>query len=94
MAWLNSEESETMVSTKPFYEIQVQGHFSTQLATWFDDLTVTNQPDGKALLSGPIVDQAALYGVLLKINNLGLTLIAVNPSDTPGQAHAGGEAKH
>jgi hypothetical protein len=61
-----------------FYQIRVKGHFSPQLAGWFDDLTVTNEPDGAALLSGFIIDQAALYGVLLKIHHLGLTLLSVN----------------
>ena len=66
-----------------FYQIRVKGHFSPQLATWFDDLTVTNEPDGGALLSGFIIDQAALYGVLLKIHHLGITLLSVNRIASP-----------
>jgi hypothetical protein len=61
----------------------VRGHLSPQLAAWFDDLTVTNQPQGEAVLAGALSDQAALYGVLFKINNLGLTLLAVTPLAAP-----------
>ncbi len=67
-----------MSYTQEFYQIRVKGHLSPQLAEWFDGLAVTNERDGNALLSGFIVDQAALYGVLLKMHNLGLTLLSVN----------------
>lgn len=67
-----------MTSMPDFYQIRVKGHLSPKLAAWFDEFTVTNEPDGSAVLSGFIVDQSALYGVLLKIHNLGLTLLSVN----------------
>jgi hypothetical protein len=60
------------------YQIRVRGHFDETLAGWFDGLTITNQEDGDALLTGPIQDQAALHGILNRISNLGLTLISVN----------------
>lgn len=63
-----------------FYLIRVRGHLEAQWAAWFDGLTITNGPDGEAVLAGPILDQAALYGVLVKIRDLGLPLIAVQPS--------------
>jgi hypothetical protein len=66
-----------------FYQIRVKGHFSPQLAAWFDDLTVTNTPEGEAVLSAYIIDQAALYGVLLKIHHLGMTLLSVNRIASP-----------
>ncbi|HEX6608146.1 MAG TPA: hypothetical protein VF276_14670 [Chloroflexia bacterium] len=71
------------VQGAPVYEIRVRGHLSPQLAAWFDDLTVTNQPQGEAVLAGVLSDQAALYGVLFKLNNLGLTLLAVTPLAVP-----------
>jgi hypothetical protein len=61
------------------YEIQVKGHLDDTLASWFDGLTVSNLEEGIALLSGSLPDQAALQGALNRINNLGLTLISVNP---------------
>ncbi|MCB0114008.1 MAG: hypothetical protein KDD84_07950 [Caldilineaceae bacterium] len=60
------------------YEIKVHGQLDDQWRAWFDDLKVTPTEDGDTILSGAIVDQAALYGVLKRINNLGLRLISVN----------------
>ena len=61
-----------------FYHIRVNGHLDDSWAEWFEGLTISNQEDGEALLSGQIQDQAALHGVLNRISNLGLTLISVN----------------
>jgi len=58
------------------YEIRIAGHLPPQWSTWFEGLTVTLEPDGTTLLSGPVVDQAALYGLLKKVRDTGL--IAVN----------------
>jgi hypothetical protein len=60
------------------YEIRLRGHLNARWADWFDGLTLTQQSDGTTLLIGPIVDQAALHGVLGKVRDLGLPLIAVN----------------
>ena len=59
-------------------QIRVKGHLSDQWAEWFGGLTIENQPDGEAVLSGPLPDQAALHGVLNRIRDIGLTLVAVN----------------
>ncbi len=67
-----------------FYEIRVKGHLDGRWSEWFDGLTIVNVEDGDALLSGEIVDQAALHGVLNKVRDLGLPLLAVRgagPSD-------------
>lgn len=61
------------------YQILVKGELDARWHTWFDDLTLTVTEDGNTLLSGVIVDQAALHGVLNKIKNLGLELISVSP---------------
>jgi hypothetical protein len=66
-----------------YYCITVQGHLEAHWTAWFDGLTITNAPDGRAVLTGLIVDQAALYGVLVKIRDLGLPLIAVQPDTGP-----------
>lgn len=65
------------MTTDEVYQIRVKGHLGPKWATWFDGLTITNEPGGEAVLVGPVVDQAALHGLLVKIRNLGLPLIAV-----------------
>lgn len=60
------------------YQIRVKGHLDDALASWFEGLTISNQEDGDALLTGHIQDQSALHGILNRISNLGLTLISVN----------------
>lgn len=61
------------------YQIRLEGHLSRQWTDWFDGLTITQTAEGDTLLTGPVVDQAALHGVLKKVRDLGLTLISVNP---------------
>jgi hypothetical protein len=60
------------------YHIKVEGHLRVQWAEWFEGLHITLEPDGTTLLSGPVIDQAALYSLLKKVRDTGLTLIAVN----------------
>jgi len=64
---------------QPQYEIQIAEQLDGRWQEWFDGLTITSTAGGHTLLVGLIQDQAALHGVLKKINNLGLTLISVNP---------------
>ena len=59
------------------YEIRVKGHLDTRWAAWFDGLSLTQEGGGTTLLAGPVVDQAALYGVLRKVRDLGLPLVSV-----------------
>jgi hypothetical protein len=60
------------------YQIRVQGHLDGRWAEWFDGLCLTHQSDGTTLLQGSVVDQAALHGLLAKVRDLGLPLIAVS----------------
>ncbi len=64
---------------QPQYEIKIAEQIDGRLREWFEGLTITSTADGHTLLVGFLQDQAALHGVLKKINNLGLTLISVNP---------------
>ncbi len=57
--------------------ITVERHLDPTWSEWFDGLTILNLEDGKAVLAGPLVDQAALHGVLAKIRDLGLPLAEV-----------------
>jgi len=59
------------------YQIRLEGHLSAQWSDWFEGLTVTLQDQGDTLLTGPLIDQAALYGLLRRVRDLGLTLISV-----------------
>ena len=63
------------------YRIELKGHLDEAWLDWFEGLTITNQANGKVVLSGQLPDQAALQGVLQRISSLGLTLISVNPID-------------
>ena len=70
------------------YEIRVKGHLGSRWAAWFDGLTLTHESDGTTLIHGPVVDQAALYGLLQKIRDMGLPLVSVtqvepDQSDVP-----------
>lgn len=66
-----------------YYHFTIRGHLDGCWAIWFEGLTINNRPDGDAVLSGPIEDQAALHGVLTKLRDYGLPLIAVRPEDQP-----------
>jgi len=59
------------------YQIRVKGHLGTAWSTWFEGLRICNEPSGEAVLMGPLPDQAALHGVLNRVRDLGLVLIAV-----------------
>jgi hypothetical protein len=59
------------------YEIRVKAHLSVDWSDWFTGLTIRQEADGETVLSGSL-DQAALHGVLAKIRDLGLALVAVN----------------
>jgi hypothetical protein len=64
------------------YEIRIGGRLAPRWATWFDGMTLTPACDGTTVLAGPVADQAALHGVLARIRDLGLPLIAVTRLDT------------
>jgi hypothetical protein len=66
-----------MKTSPTWYEIRVEGGLTTQWVEWFDGLDITQQ-NNETLLTGPVADQAALYGLLKKVRDLGLPLISVN----------------
>jgi hypothetical protein len=60
------------------YQIRIKGHLGRPWADWFGELTITLEENGETLLTGPVVDQAALHGLLRKVRDLGTPLISVN----------------
>jgi hypothetical protein len=67
------------------YEIRVKGHLDDRWVHWFGGLTITLEDNGVTLLTGPVVDQAALFGLLKKVRDTGMTLLSVNRVE-PGPA--------
>jgi hypothetical protein len=65
------------------YQIRIKGHLSHQWTDWFEGLTITLEDDGDTLLTGPVIDQAALHGLLKKVRDLGMPLVSVSPVE-PG----------
>ena len=59
------------------YEIRLRGHLDTRWTAWFGGLSLTHESDGTTVIHGSVVDQAALHGLLSKVRDLGLPLIAV-----------------
>ena len=84
--------SETHTSTgdqdEPgLYEIRIKGLLDDRWASWFGGLTLTREDNGETLLTGPVVDQAALHGLLRKVRDLGVPLLSVTRV-RPDQADA------
>jgi hypothetical protein len=63
------------------YEIRLTGHLDAHWTAWFDGLTVSHENDGTSVISGQIVDQAALHGLLQRVRDLGLPLVSVRKVD-------------
>lgn len=60
------------------YQIRIKGHLSDQWTGWFEGLTITLETNGDTLLTGSVVDQAALFGLLKKVRDLGIPLVSIN----------------
>ena len=69
------------------YEIRIKGHLDQQWTEWFEGLTITLEDNGDTLLTGPVIDQAALHGLLRKVRDLGMPLLSVD-SVKPDQEDA------
>ncbi len=76
-------QSETNPAPPLIYQIRVRSQLPSGWSGWFDGLTITLEENGHMLLTGPVIDQAALYGILKKVRDLGMPLISVNPLPLP-----------
>jgi hypothetical protein len=74
----NELEPKTDPSQPVVYQIRLKGHLGSQWTDWFGGLTITLEEDGDTLLTGPVVDQAALYGLLKKVRDVGIPLVSVS----------------
>jgi hypothetical protein len=73
-----NNQPETNLDHPMIYQIKVRSHLGSDWTEWFEGLTVTLEENGNTLLTGPVIDQAALYGLLKKVRDLGMILISVN----------------
>ena len=81
----NKLEPKTNSDQPVIYQIRIKGHLDREWTDWFEGLTITLVEDGDTLLTGPVIDQAALHGLLKKVRDLGMPLVSVSPLE-PGQA--------
>ena len=76
---MSNKRNPIINSSQPIvYQIRLKGLLSHQWTEWFEGLTITLEEDGNTLLTGTVVDQAALHGLLKKVRDLGMPLISVN----------------
>jgi hypothetical protein len=78
---------ETDPNQQIIYQIRIKGHLDNRWRDWFDGMTISLEETGDTLITGPVVDQAALHGLVKKVRDLGLPLISVNRID-PGQTRS------
>ncbi len=83
-----TRESSTVGDTSRQYVIRVKGHLDARWATWFDGLRLTNESNGTTTIHGPVVDQAALHGLLHKLRDLGIPLISLMQVEPTTDARA------
>jgi hypothetical protein len=73
------------------YQIRLKGHLDARWAGWFDGLTLVRDKDGTTVIRGPVIDQAALHGLLQKVRDIGLPLVSVAREDPDSSANPQGE---
>jgi len=94
----NKFNPKTDESKPTLYKIRIKGHLDREWTDWFEGLTITLEEDGTTLLTGTVIDQAALHGLLKKVRDLGMPLLSVCPVEpgsatTRGTGQADGDVK-
>jgi hypothetical protein len=80
---MSNEQNEKAMT----YQIRIEGQLGQQWTDWFDGLSITPGEDGTTLLTGPVLDQSALHGLLKKVRDLGAPLVSVNRMETDGSSN-------
>jgi hypothetical protein len=88
----DDRKQETEPTEPKVVEIRIRGHLDGQWTDWFGGLTITLEENGDTLLTGPIIDQAALFGLLRRVRDLGMQLISVNRVGTRRPGTSTGES--
>jgi hypothetical protein len=83
----NNSDPTTNPGQPVVYQIRIKSHLGREWTDWFESLAITLEENGDTLLTGPVVDQAALHGLLKKVRDLGMPLVSVSPLE-PGQTDA------
>ena len=78
----DEQKSNPEANQQTVYQFKLKGHLGQQWLNWFEGLTATLEEDGNTLLSGTVVDQSALHGILKKIRDLGMPLLSMNLIDS------------
>ncbi len=79
---INTPQTQPDTSQPTIYKIRIKGQLDSQWTDWFEGLTITLEDNGDTLLTGPVIDQAALHGLLKKVRDLGIPLISVCPGQS------------
>jgi hypothetical protein len=87
----NDPKQDTEPIQAMILEIKIKGHLDDQWTDWFGGMTITLEENGDILLTGPVVDQAALYGLLRRVRDLGMPLVSVNRVDNGKQDRSTGK---
>jgi len=87
----NKPNSKSDLDPSNIYQIKVKGQLDRQWSDWFEGMTITPDEDDTTLLTGPIVDDAALHGLLKKVRDSGLRLLSVNPIEADQASETGNE---
>lgn len=82
---MKDKMTDTPISNVQYYEIRLKGHLETRWMKWFNGLVIRLEDNGDTLLTGAVVDQAALHGLLKKVRDLGLPLLSVNRVEPDGE---------
>lgn len=78
----NNQKEEAII-----YQIRIERQLGQQWTDWFDGLSITPGDNGTTLLTGPVIDQSALHGLLKKVRDLGMPLVSVNRMETDGSSN-------